>query len=226
MNAWEIPYEDRLVTGPTLEPLDLEEVRKQRRFSSTSIDTLFDLWMGAARQQFEEETGLQLLTATRVFLLDEWPQWSCIYFNRGPVQSIVSVTYVDGDGAEQTMDAADYAMMPPLATVDTYPTPGGIQLASGGSWPSAGTQKQAIRIQYVAGFGSAPGAVPEIIRQALYLYVGSFHQQGEESSDKELFTLPVGVQMVIREAKGHMRRTVIPTRSSTSAALWTSTWQG
>ena len=224
MNVWDIGFDDRLVTGPTLEPLDIEEVKKNRRFASTSLDTLFDVWVASARQQFEEETGLQLLTATRVFLLDEWPAGNCVLFSRGPVQSIVSVTYVDGDGVEQTMDAADYSKIPPLTLVDTYPTPGGIQLASGVTWPTIATQAQAIRIQYVAGYGDAPGAVPEIVRHALYLYIGTFHQQGEETSEQEIYCLPVGAQMVIREAKGHMRRTLYPRRSWTSAASLSATW--
>jgi len=223
VGAYDIPYEDRLVTAPTMEPLDLEEVKKQRRFSATSLDTLFDTWIASARQQFEEETGLQLLTAGRVFLLDEVPAQSVIMVGRGPVQSIDAVTYLDSDGVEQTFDAANYAMVPPMATVDTYPQPGGLRLASGSTWPTATTQTHCLRIAYTAGYGDAPGSVPEIIRYALMQYVGSFHQQGEETTDKELYCLPVGAQMVIREAKGHMRRTVFPRRTAVSA-LAAGTW--
>ena len=223
VGAYDIPYEDRLVTGPTIEPLDLEEVKKQRRFAATSLDTLFDTWVSAARQAFEEETQLQLLTATRVFLLDECPASNVIMVSRGPVQLISAVTYIDGDGVEQTFDAANYAVIPPVAVVDTYPQPGGIQLVSGSSWPSLDSRTQAMRIEYVAGFGAAPGDVPEIIKYAVMQYVGSFHRQGEETTDKQVYTLPLGAQMVIREAKGHMKRTVFPRRSATAVALLAAT---
>ena len=215
--AWDIPYEDRLIEGPELEPIDLDELKKQRRVSSTSLDTLFDLWASASRQKFEEETSLQLITAQRVFLLDEAPCESRIMFSRGPVQSIVRVDYVDSSGVVQELDSANYQMIPAVATVDTYPTPGGIQLINSATWPIVDTRAQAIRIYYMAGYGSVFGSVPEIIKYALMQYVGAFHRFGEEVTEKELYQLPEGARQVISECKGRMRRTVFPRRSSTSA---------
>lgn len=206
----EIAFEDRLLTVPAIEPLDLEEIKKQRRFSSTSLDTLFDLWNSAARQQFEEMTGLQLITAQRVFLLDAMPADSVIMFSRGPVQSVDAFAYLDDDDVEQTF--TDFEKLPIVSAVDTYPEPGGVQLAVGGTWPTVTERSQAIRIRYTAGYGDAPGAVPELIRYALLQYIGAFHKYGEDVGEAELYCLPVGAQMVIREAKGRMLRTVVPRR--------------
>ena len=216
MTEWGIPYEDRLVEAPSLEPLDLEEIKKQRRFSSTSLDTLFDLWNSAARQKFEEDTGLQLITAQRVFLLDEIPVDTKIMFSRGPVQSIVRVDYIDSSGDVQELDASTYEMIPGIPLVDTYPTPGGIQLINGASWPTVDDRAQSLRIYYMAGYGNTLGSVPELIKYALYQYIGHFHRFSEEVADKELYFLPMGARQVVFEAKGRMKRQVFPRRLVTA----------
>lgn len=201
-----IGYSDSLLVAPTIEPKDIEEIKKQRRFASTSLDTLFDMWISAARQHFEEMTNLQLLTATRCFALDASPCQSQIQLGRAPVQSIVSVTYDDDSGEEQTFDAANYRLVGPNA-VDVYPPLRCVELVTGASWPT-GTGWKSLRINYKAGYGDAPGTVPEIIQYALMCYVGAFHKFGEELSNEDLYCLPVGAQMVMRNAKA--LRTLVP----------------
>lgn len=208
-----IGYSDSLIVAPTVEPNDLEELKKQRRFSSTSLDTLFDLWNSASRQTFEEETGLQLTTAQRCFALDAAPSQRQIQLGRAPVQSIVSVKYDDDDGNEQTFDAANYRLVGPAGVVDTYPTLRSIELVSGCEWPTTAGAKS-LRIYYLAGYGDTPGAVPEIVRYALMCYVGAFHKFGEDVTEGKDYTrLPTGAQMVIREARYRTLRTLIPRTS-------------
>lgn len=204
--GYAIGYSDSLIVAPTVEWKDIEEIKKQRRFASTSLDTLFDLWTSAARQHFEEMTSLQLLTATRCFALDSVPCQSQIQLGRAPVQSIVSVTYDDESWTEQTFDDANYRLVGPNA-VDVYPALRCIELVSGASWPT-GTGAKSLRINYLAGYGDAPGAVPEIIQYALMCYVGAFHKFGEELSEEKYTCLPIGAQMVIRNAKA--LRTLVP----------------
>lgn len=200
----DILCEDILTVAPTIEPLDLEEVKKQRRFSTTTLDTRFDAWISAARQQFEQQTGLQLITATRVFLMDRFPIQSVIRFWRAPVQSIVSVVYLDASGAEQTMDAAEYAVYPPYVSKDTV-NPGGVQLVADTSWPTSLDRQGAVRITYQAGFGNAPADVPELIKDyALMQYIGDFHRFTENQTEAAVFTLPMGVEMIMRNVHGHM----------------------
>lgn len=201
----DIVCEDILVTPPRVEPIDLDEVKKQRRFSSTSFDTRFDSWISAARQQFEEETGLQLITATRMFLMETFPAQPIIGFWRAPVQSITSLVYAGSDGVDVTMDAADYAVWPSTVPKGPYPNPGGVQLAVGGSWPTSADRAGAVRITYQAGFGDAPGDVPEIIREyALLQYIGDFHRWAESQTEKSTSLLPIGVGLIRRQASMSM----------------------
>lgn len=202
----DILCEDLLLVAPTVEPLDLEEVKKQRRFSITSLDTRFDKWISAARQQFEQQTGLQLITATRVFLMERFPLQSVIRFWRAPVQSVSDVSYLDDSGTLQMMSASDYEVYPPYVSKDTV-HPGGIQLVANASWPTSLDRPGAVRITYQAGFGNVPADVPELIRDyALMQYIGDFHRFTEQYTDGEVFELPMGVSQTIRLTSWHMMR--------------------
>ncbi len=197
--------EDILTVAPTREPLDIEEVKKQRRFSTVALDTRFDSWISAAREQFEEKTGLQLITATRVCLLERCPIQPRIYVRRAPLQSIVSVTYLDSSGDVQTMDADTYEMFPPVRQVGGFPNPGGVQLVGSATWPTTADRAGAVRVTYVAGYGNAPGAVPELINYALMQYVGDYHRFAENQTDaSQVQALPIGSSMVERLALGAM----------------------
>lgn len=200
---------DSLIVGPLLEPLDLEEVKKQRRFTATSQDTLFDLWISAARQHFEEQTGRQLITATWEYWLDAFPAQSAIELPHPPLQSVLSVKYDDGDGAEQTWDAANYRVIAPAG--DLAPR-GRVALASGASWPSTIAQPAAVRIQFTAGYGDAPGDVPELIQHALLMILGHFHKYGEEVQDAKstLAELPMGARLIMQARKFASLPTLIP----------------
>lgn len=188
----DIACEDVLVTPPLIEPIDLDEVKKQRRFSSTTLDTRFDVWISAARQQFEEESNLQLITATRMFLMDAFPIQPLITVNRSPVQQIASVEYLDESGTVQTMDGADYELFPSTPTKGVYASPSGVHLVGDASWPTAASRAGAVRVTYIAGFGDAPGDVPELIAHALMLYVGDYHRWSENLSERPVNTTPVG----------------------------------
>ncbi len=196
----DIACEDVLVTPPLVEPLDLDEVKKQRRFSSTTLDTRFDVWISAARQQFEEESNLQLITATRMFLMDAFPIQPLITVNRSPVQQIVSVEYLNDSGVVQTMDAAEYELFPPTVTRGVYASPSGVHLVGDASWPTAAVRAGAVRVTYIAGFGDAPGDVPELIAYALMQYVGDFHRWSENMTERPANLTPVGSVMVRRNA--------------------------
>lgn len=208
-----IDYSDVLIAGPTIEPLDLEEIKKNRRFSSTTLDTLFDIWNSGGRQEFEAMTNLALITQTREFALDASPCQDQIQLSRAPVQSIDSVTFDDGSGDEQTFAAENYTLLPKRDGAtgnDPYPDLGCVALVSGASWPST-TGRKSLRIRYVCGFGDAPGAVPEIIVYYLHMFVGTAHKYGEGLQEpKTVLAMVPGVQQVLRNARTW--RTIVPER--------------
>ncbi len=209
-----IDFSDVLNSGPTIEPLDLEEIKKQRRFQSASIDTLFDVYNSAARQDFEEMTNLALITQTREFALDGVPGQREIQLGRAPVQSIVSITYDDADNVEQTWDASNYTLLPKRSGAtgfETCPALSSVALVPNVCWPVTGCGLKSLRVRYVCGYGAAPGAVPEVIQYALFMYIGTAHKYGESLQEMRGSNLSIpGVDQVMRNAR--TRRTVYPAR--------------
>lgn len=193
-----LTIEDTLIEGPTIEPLDLEEVKKQRKVSSTSLDTLFVLWISAARQLFEEQTGCQLMTATYETRYDAFAVDGVIEVPHPPLQSVTSVTYLDDAGDEQTVDPATYTVLAPSSD---RPSRGRIVLNTGAAWPTVITRPNVVRVRYVAGYGGAPGAVPELVKVALFFLVGHFHRFGEDVQDAKLAAIPRGADSIMQAWK-------------------------
>jgi hypothetical protein len=64
-----------------------------------------------------------------------------------PVQSVDSVTYVDGSGDTQTLD-------PSLYESDTISEPGRVCPVWGGSWPYARQQPNSVQVTFTAGYAT------------------------------------------------------------------------
>jgi uncharacterized phiE125 gp8 family phage protein len=155
------------------------------------------MWISAAREFWEEQTGRQLLTATWEYWLDAFPAHGSIELPHPPLQAVLSVKYDDSDGTEQVWDAANYRVIAPAG--DRAPR-GRLVLAAGGSWPTTLLQPAAVRIQYLAGYGDAPADVPELDQHVLMTLVGHFHKYGEAVQDAKnaLSDLPMGAKMIIQ----------------------------
>jgi uncharacterized phiE125 gp8 family phage protein len=208
----DIRWEDTCLVPPAMEPVSLDVVREQRRITSRSFDGRLDAWRRAARQQFEEETGLQLITATRHCALERFPVQPAIAVGRAPVQAILSVSYLDGSGTAHELDPSQYEMFPQTtdspstpAPVGPYPTPGGIQLINGASWPTSADRAGAVRIVYQAGFGDTPAEIPALLQYALLQYLGDMHRWSENQIEGGVAVLPIGTTLVRRHATGMMR---------------------
>lgn len=107
----------------------------------------------SAREYAEHETGLALAPRTLEMALDAFPgDDEEIELDMPPVSSVTSITYVDADGAEQTLDSETYA----LSTYGKWPR--SVRLTYGNSWPSTRDQKDAVQIRYVTGYASCPKA--------------------------------------------------------------------
>ncbi len=211
---------DTLVTGPTREPIDLDETKRALRFAQTGEDTLIDTYISGARHYFEVETGRQVMTATRELWLDAFPIHRQIELPWPPLQSVVSITYTDGAGDDQVMDAALYQVLAPQGP---HCQRGRVTLVSGAAWPGAGDAPKAVRIRFTCGYGSVPGDVPELIKGILYDLVGDAHQYRsqtyEGSGSMTLQALP-RTQEVLRGFRQSAIPTLLPRYST-----WASQYQ-
>ena len=204
----------KVLTPPLGEPLGLTEVKLHLRVDDTADYALINGLIMAAREWTENFLAGSLVEQTRTVSLSRWPR-GAFRLPGGPVQSITSVTYEDEDGDTQTVDSSIY-----------YLTPGGeIALDYSKVWPYVNIRgKDAITVTYLTGYppvetvipGEAipetdpveyeedtteidyGGNIPQAIKQAMLLLIGTWYQQREGASDAKGFqTLPFGVKEIL-----------------------------
>jgi uncharacterized phiE125 gp8 family phage protein len=139
----------KVVDAAENEPVTLDEVKTHLKVDGTEEDAYLTTLIKSARRMCEAYTSLSFVTQTRSVKMDRFPcNWLTnprryVYLPYGPVKSVVSFTYVDGNGDEQTL-AQD---------TDFYlDTDSDIaRLRAVNDWPSTQSQPNAIEILYTAG---------------------------------------------------------------------------
>jgi uncharacterized phiE125 gp8 family phage protein len=177
----------QLVTPPSEEPVSLWEAKLHLRVDFDEDDMLIASLITAARQAAETLTGRQLTTARWKQVLDCFPGPSmmgvpagqtftlpghAILLAKAPVQSVVSINYLDMGSVNQTMPALTY-------TVDVACEPARITPVFGQIWPVCLPQIGAVSVTFDAGYGTA-SQVPEGIKSWIKLRVGSLYAHREE----------------------------------------------
>lgn len=188
-----------LTQAPALDPVSLAEARAHCRITEPDEDGLLAGYLLAARQYVERDTGRVLITQRWCYTLDRgWPSaWDgACYRTRivlpiTPLQSVVSIQYVDVDGATQTLAANQYRVIKERLF-------GYVEPAFGVSWPAVRDQSDAITVMVDAGYGTNPGDVPEPIRQAMLLMIANWHENREAVITGTIVAeMPLGVEALL-----------------------------
>lgn len=159
-----------LITAPAAEPITTTEAKSHLRVDSSDDDTYIGTLITAARQWIERTHGLALVNTTYDGSLDAFPVDGVIVFPKYPLSSVTSITYHDDDLTTSTVfSSSNYQ-------VDAAKRPPRIVLKNGSSWPSDSLRlSSGVVVRFVAGYGAAGSAVPEDIKNALKLLVGSMY---------------------------------------------------
>ena len=189
-------------TAPTLEPVTLDEAKTHCVITSTDDDTFIGNLITTAREKVESDTNRSLITQTWEQYLDCFPwntpgAWpAAILLEPAPLQSVTSLTYIDTDGATQTLtEGVDF-------TVDTKSEPARIVPFYGTSWPSTRAVPNAVTITIVTGFGDAPSDVPERFKQAMKLLISHWNENREAIITGTMVEkVPFGYENIIASLK-------------------------
>lgn len=188
-------YDPVLVDAPDVLPVSLAECKQHLRVDGDDEDTLIGIYLAAAighldgadgwlgrsivaqiwSQDFDgfmvaNANGVRQL-ATSMFPLPGIAFQASFLLDLAPVTSIVSVTYLDGAGALQTVDPADYS----LVNGGNAPE---VRFASSFSIPVVRLDKPAVTVTFVSGYG-ADAVSPAPIKAAILLMVGDIYQNRE-----------------------------------------------
>lgn len=184
-----------LVTPPSVEPVTLAEAKNHRKVTHTADDEEILGLIAAATDLFEGETGRQLITATWRGTMDGFPpSWEPIRVLRAPLQSVTSITYVDGSGDTQTWDSSLYTVR---TFAGPFATHGLIHPVAGESYPSTRRITDAVTVTFVAGYGAAD-SVPGAAKAAIKELIGGLYENRESDEEVMLHTNPAYQRVVTR----------------------------
>ncbi len=187
-----------LVTPPTSDPISLAEAKAHCRITSDEEDGLIASYILAARQLVENDTHKRMLTQTLDYTIDhDWPYSSCygprIEFPIGPVQSVVSISYVDSSGMPQTLATSEYVAANMGSAVQSgYPY---IEPAYGITWPVVRCQPAAITVRFVAGWTLSD--VPNPLMQAMRLLLSHVNENREAVASGSFMEVPLGLEFLL-----------------------------
>ena len=205
-------YKTRVVTAATFAdmPITLEDAYHHCRIDTYSEDSppdelisADDYWLEnigipAAVAWASGYVGFAYATQTLEMMGESFPTY--FELTVGPVQSIESVMYIDEDGDEQTMDAADYVL-------NSWEWPNRLQLAPGvDSWPLITSGYNAVKIRYVAGY-TPPGDSPEGFvldprgKIGILLMLAHLYENREDVTDVNVFMIPNGARVFLDQVR-------------------------
>ena len=183
----------RLVTGPTQEPLTLENAKLHARIDTDDDDKLCMELIKAARRWIETQTHRALITSTWDYTIDEgWPYTASgqqkIVLPVNPVASITSIIYQDGTSPNPTLAASQYTAS--LGDFGSYIVP-----AYNVDWPTTLCVPEAATVRFVA--GEAVGVMDSALLMALTMLFTHLYERRDAATEKSLQAIPYGIEALV-----------------------------
>lgn len=154
------------IAAPATEPVTSAQAKSQCRIGSseTAFDTEITRLVTVARAHVEAYCGARFGSRSATMLCDSFAD--LVRLPEAPVTAVASITYIDTDGAEQTLATSVYELR--ASGLDAA-----IVLKYGQAWPSI---RPGSRITVTATVGYS--AAPEDVLHAMLLFIAdSFHQR-------------------------------------------------
>lgn len=175
-----------IVAGPAAEPVTLAVARAHLRIGHNEEDQLVAALIASARRVAEARTGLCFISQRWLCLYDRWPEDGMVRLPVAPLIAVAEVALFKADGTKTVAPPGTYQ-------VDTAARPPRLW-PEAGAWPPPSRAVNGIGITVEAGFGAAPDAVPEPLRQAILLLAAHWYaHRGDDSATQ----LPPGVAALL-----------------------------
>jgi uncharacterized phiE125 gp8 family phage protein len=177
-----------LTTPPDESPVTLDEVKAQASVDFADDDTLLTGLRDAAvayLDGFRGVLGRAMITQTWQVQRVVWSRTICLPV---PDVSAVTINYMDGEGADQTIAAENVTVLP-IATGTL------VSIADSLDLPTLESDNPApIAVQFTCGFGAA-GDVPANLKLAICALAATWYEARTAQPGE---ALPMGVEALIR----------------------------
>lgn len=172
------------LTEPLAEPLALDDARAHLKLDAgDSDDELLLACIKTARTTCENFTGRALIQRNYSLFLDSWPEGTGpengsgnlpfhpleLELPRPPLAQVIKINIYDNAGVPSLFPAASYY-------VDSVGEPGRIILQDAASVPNPGRRVNGVEIQYTAGYGLHPAAIPAPLAQGIRLLTAALYE--------------------------------------------------
>lgn len=193
-----LPLQHRieLVTAPLTDPLTLPEVKSHLRVEHSDDDEHIARLISTA-VDYVDVTG----SLGKAMITQTWGEWfagnpGTVTLSLGPIQSVSAIKYYDADNVLQTATLSNFLVLGTKTRTSIKPK-------SGYTWPVTFNRDDAIKVEYVIGYGDSPTNVPQTVRQALMMIIAHWY----ENRENELLgtiskTLPHGFEALIDFERG------------------------
>jgi uncharacterized phiE125 gp8 family phage protein len=194
----------RLVERDEASPLSLEEIKAQLRVDDSASDGLLATYLAAAIDLVERETTQALQANVYEWRLDGWPCGTrTLQLPIAPVRDILTVTYIDAAGDEQSVDTVNWDW-------ERSDTGADLWFSADFSFPTIGRERGGLRIGFEAGYDASEGTgssgdpdllLPSLAKPCLLLIIAHWFQNREDASDAALVEVPLGSKRLIQRLR-------------------------
>ena len=188
-----------ILSPPATEPVSLSEAKAWLRVGRDDEDALISDLIAAARERAELLTGRALIARSLRETLDAWPpprlsaHGRAVRLRPAPLISVEAVRLYAADGTAELWDRSEYR-------VETGADPGRLIARDRAPLPRPGRRAGGIEIDFTAGYGAAPEAVPAALKEAVLRLVAHAYARVEpaESAGRGDADPPAAVQELLR----------------------------
>lgn len=165
-------YRPSLVTGPTVEPVTVEQAKLRLQIAATdhAHDEHIAELISECREEFEADSDS--LVCQQTWKLETEVMSDGMQLYKSPVQSVTSVTYYDTAGTLHTL---------PTTVWDFDKTNRKIFLKPDQIWPVTQKRWDAWVITYVCGYST----VPAVVQKAILLLVENYFLSKDPTKESE-----------------------------------------
>lgn len=155
-----------LISGPTIEPVTLADVKAHLRLDTPDEDALLQAAIVAARVHIEAVTRRCLIRQLWRIYRDDWPEGRAVPIPLAPIIAVNAVTFYDIAGVARSWGPENWRL-------DLSAQPARLVAKMR---PAAALYDNGIEIDVLVGYGVSSIDVPAPLRQAVMVLVAAWYE--------------------------------------------------